>query len=315
MLVAAPVRWDEMCFSIPAVRALCSAGIRVEVLCPEAQADIWKCIRGPAVTPYPEKVSAKALAASLSGAWRAAILWEPGTAAEAISRKAVAKRIGPSSKALDKLLTDPICTSEQAGPVEHRVATYLAVVGKLGVDVARPELFESIPPVAAPAENTVLLAPDCEFGKIYEWPLERWLDLGKSLMDTGVRISVAGVPGGRDLGKKLAEGLGEKARFFDTEPLSDALALFQGHRLVVAAEGTLPHIASLAGATCVTLFGPGNPLLRRPMGKRHTVLHRHVECSPCMLQKCHMDLRCQTELTVDSVLAAIRRRLVSPAAA
>jgi ADP-heptose:LPS heptosyltransferase len=55
----------------------------------------------------------------------------------------------------------------------------------------------------------------------------------------------------------------------------------------------------------VVLFGPNEPAWKRPLGKRHTVLRRHVECSPCFAAKCVMDLRCQHELTLEKVLEAL----------
>jgi len=80
------------------------------------------------------------------------------------------------------------------------------------------------------------------------------------------------------------------------------MALLAVHRVLVAADGSLGHLGALVGTTCLTLFGPGNPVSRRPLGRRHSIARRHVECSPCMLTKCPMDLRCQNELLVDAVL-------------
>jgi ADP-heptose:LPS heptosyltransferase len=74
---------------------------------------------------------------------------------------------------------------------------------------------------------------------------------------------------------------------------------------VIAADGSLPHLAAHAGATCVTLFGPNDPVWKRPLGKRHAVVRRHVECAPCLLGKCPLDGRCQRELEADRVWAAI----------
>jgi ADP-heptose:LPS heptosyltransferase len=53
------------------------------------------------------------------------------------------------------------------------------------------------------------------------------------------------------------------------------------------------------------LFGPGEPEWMRPMGKRHVIVRRKVECSPCHAPKCRMDLRCQHELEVAEVLRGL----------
>jgi ADP-heptose:LPS heptosyltransferase len=85
--------------------------------------------------------------------------------------------------------------------------------------------------------------------------------------------------------------------------------MLAGYRLVIAADGSLPHLAAHAGATCVTLFGPNDPVWKRPLGRRHTVVCRHVECTPCLLGKCPLDMRCQRELATDRVWAAVRKQL------
>ena len=315
MLVAAPARWDEMCFSVPAVRALVASGTPVGVLCDMRQHEIWKALGITSLIPYSEKANAKALAAELGGGWDAAIVWEPGVAAEAIARASIPKRLGPEVKELKKLLTHPVDLSKPPGPIEHRVTYYLSLVGKLGMNIGRQELFSPILYNVSPAKNAVLLAPDSDHGAIYEWPLERWIELGNALLAQDIRLTVAGLPGGRDLGAKLAVALGEKVRCMEAEPMAGAMELLAIHQVLVAADSSLVHLGSLAGTTCITLFGPGNPTLRRPLGKRHAIARRDVECSPCMLTKCLMDMRCQNELTVDEVLAMVRNKLAPASAA
>ena len=104
----------------------------------------------------------------------------------------------------------------------------------------------------------------------------------------------------------MAERLGIDTGFFDAEPLAEVLPLLAVHELTVAADGSLPHLAAHAGSTCVTLFGPNDAVWKRPLGKRHKVVKRHVECAPCLSAACLFDGRCQTELEVARVMAAIR---------
>jgi ADP-heptose:LPS heptosyltransferase len=146
------------------------------------------------------------------------------------------------------------------------------------------------------------------------WPLERWLEIGTRLLDAGRRVTVAGVDLKRGgMAETLARELGAGVEFFHAAPLSGTLPLLAVHSLVVAADGSLPHLAAHAGATCVTLFGPNDPQWKRPLGKRHAVVKRHVECAPCLLEKCPLDMRCQRELEVDRVWAAVSDKL-EPAA-
>ena len=155
----------------------------------------------------------------------------------------------------------------------------------------------------------MLLCPDSDFGPSHEWPIESWLEIANQLIEGGRRVAVAGVNGDRGLAKALAHELGDRVEFFNATPLAGALPVLAAYRLVIAADGSLPHLAAHAGATCVTLFGPNDPVWKRPLGSRHAVVRRHVECAPCLLAKCPLDSRCQRELLPDRVWTAVREKL------
>ena len=59
MLVAAPGRWDEACFAVPALRALIASGLGVGVLCREEQQEFWRTLDGLQVCAFPSKAKAK----------------------------------------------------------------------------------------------------------------------------------------------------------------------------------------------------------------------------------------------------------------
>ncbi len=311
-MVAAPERWDEACFAVPAVRALVASGLATGILCAEAQRDFWQTLEGLTVIDFPMKTKAKVVAAELSGNWQASLAWETGFAAEAFKLAGIPRRLGPGERKLNKLLTHPLgCT---AGPLEHRVRHYLAAIGELGVETGRAEFFAPAVLGIEPLARAVLLCPGSDFGPNHEWPVERWAEIAGRLMETGRRVTVASVDGGRGLGEILADRLGEGVGLLHVAPLAAALPLLAAHEWVIAADGSLPHLAAHAGATCVTLFGPNDPAWTRPLGRRHAVVRRHVECAPCLLPKCPLDLRCQHELETVRVWQAVREKLEATSA-
>ena len=315
MLVASPERWDEACFALPAVRALVASGLDTGILCPEAQREFWQTVEGLAVIDFPRKTKAKFVAALLANSWQASLAWEYGLAAEAFKIAGIPRRLGPDERKLNKLLTHPLTFSP--GSLEHRVRFYLAAVEELGIDTAQAGFFAPAVLGIAPVTGAVLLCPGSDFGPNHEWPIERWVEIAGRLMETGKRVSVVGMDGARGLGKILADRLGDCVELFPATPLAGALPLLAAHSLVVAADGSLPHLAAHAGATCLTLFGPNDPAWKRPLGRRHAVVRRHVECAPCLLPKCPLDMRCQNELETDRVWQAVSRvlsGLVSPPA-
>jgi hypothetical protein len=117
MLVAAPERWDEACFAVPAVRALMAAGMAVGVVCPADQRGFWESLNGLAVMDFSPNSKPKAVAAGLSGTWEASLAWEAGVAAEVFKIAGIPRRLGIAERKLSKLLTHPL--EVRVGPLEH----------------------------------------------------------------------------------------------------------------------------------------------------------------------------------------------------
>ncbi len=294
LLVAAPAEWREACLSVPAMRALRRMGAELEVLCPERQLPLWASAGFGKVQAYAAKASARAIAASL-GKTGTALAWEAGDAAEALAKAGIPRRLGPPAKGLDKRLTERITVIEEPGPVKHRVRFYLEIAEKLGAETMVAENFEPVETGVPRAENRVLLVPDSDLGRHFEWPRERWTELAGALREAGrqVRIGISG-----PLGERVAADT-EGAESLRLElPALEELA---SHGLCIAADGSIPHLAAHVGTRCLVLFGPGEPEWMRPLGKQHGIARRKVECSPCFAAKCPMDLRCQNELELQEV--------------
>jgi ADP-heptose:LPS heptosyltransferase len=309
MLIAAPQRWDEACFAVPVVRTLLASGVGVGVLCAAAQREFWKTITGLNVLDFPPQAKPRALAAGLAGKWQAALIWEPGLAAEACVRAKIPRRLGPQDKPLNKLLTHPVPLAAVGRPLEHRVRRYLAVAESLGLETGRAEFFAPVNLGVQREPRSLLLCPDSDFGRSHEWPLERWAEVGQTMMAAGLKLTIAGLPQGNLLGEKLLSRLGGKLPFFNADPRPGMLRLLAAQAVVLVADGSLPHLSAHVGAICVTLFGPNDPAWKRPLGRCHATVRRHVECAPCFLATCPLDGRCQKELTVERVLDAVRERL------
>lgn len=295
LLVAAPVAWREACLSMPAMRALRRMGADLKVLCPQSQVHLWEASGFGKVTTYPERASVRAIAASLEKSGTA-LAWEAGDAAEALAKAGIPRRLGPPAKGLEKRLTERISVVEDPGPIRHRVQFYLGIAAKLGAETMVAENFAP-EVIGIPHDpDRVLLAPDSDFGSHHEWSLERWLELAKTIKESGklVRVGIRGA-----LGEKLAAGI-EGADSVRLE--LPALEELSAHGLCIAADGSVPHLAAHVGTTCLVLFGPGEPEWMRPLGRQHGIARRKVECSPCFANKCAMDLRCQNELEVEEVL-------------
>lgn len=293
LLMASPSTWDECCFAVPALRALASSGMGAGVLCRPDQRSFWQSVSGIEV-----------LSAGIEGDWKAALLWEDGPLAKAIIKARIERRIGPKIGKLAKCLTHPL--QQAPHPTEHRVQFYLSAVEEMGIATAKPEFFAPAMNAGIPGDPSLLLAPDSDFGPSHEWLPDRWHDAAQEWLKDGRRLTIACPTTGRGLGRQLAARLGDQVRTLTIDLRNAPLDEVAPFSLLIAADGSLPHLAAHAGVRCLTLFGPNNPGWRRPIGKRHRVLHQHVECAPCRLAKCPLDLRCQNQLELQMLLNAAR---------
>ena len=308
LLVISPVRWDEACFSVPSVRALIAAGLDPLVLCAEEMREFWQSIPGLEVMTHVANAKAKLIAADLSAKnIHSALMWEASPEADAARLAKIGNRIGPAIKPLKKILTQAITIDEAA--MDHRVRFYLQTTMQMGVESYLPEFFAPLGPPAASRGDQILLCPDSDFGSSHEWPLDRWLAIARDLIDAGTKLLLIRTNTGRQLASRMAEALGDAIECKDITTAHELFPLFMNHRFVIGADGSMPHLASHFGATCIVLFGPNDPHWKRPLGKRHTVLRHHVECAPCLLAKCPLDLRCQNELETARVAKAVREAI------
>jgi ADP-heptose:LPS heptosyltransferase len=295
--------WREVCFSLPAVRALAAAGQAISILCPEPQRRFWEAAGFDALITYPVGASVRAIGPLVEDASRA-LLWEAGPAADACAKAGIGERIGLPARKLAKRLTHSLNYTVKAGPPEHHVTRFLEVVKLLGADPMKAEHFAPIE--CAKSNASLLLIPESDDASNHEWPADRWVEVINGMKDSGRDFRV-GLIRQNSHGQDIATRTESETVALDPgDPAS-----FNGYPNLLAADGSLPHLAAAFGATCAVLFGPADPDLTRPLGKQHLIIRRKVECSPCFLKKCPIDLRCQNDLDVARVID--RLKSLSPA--
>lgn len=102
-------------------------------------------------------------------------------------------------------------------------------------------------------------------------------------------------------------------------PLGDAAAVLERATLYVGSDSGLAHLAAAVGTRAVTLFGPADPDRVSPFGQRDLVVQSPRNCGPCFLYPWHTpypNIRCREpycidSITVDAVLATVRRAMAS----
>ncbi|HLV02026.1 MAG TPA: glycosyltransferase family 9 protein, partial [Acidobacteriota bacterium] len=89
------------------------------------------------------------------------------------------------------------------------------------------------------------------------------------------------------------------------------MCLLSECRLLITNDSGPMHLAAALDVPQVALFGSTDEVATGPFSNRAHVIHKHVECSPCLLRECPIDLRCFTRIEVDEVFDLCRQVLAS----
>jgi heptosyltransferase-2 len=147
-------------------------------------------------------------------------------------------------------------------------------------------------------ERYAVFCPGAEYGPAKRWPhyggLAERLDLPVLLLGSAKeREQCLYIPGHNLAGETT---------------LDEAIDLIAGAAYVVTNDSGLMHVAAALGTPQVALFGSSSPERTPPLSSRARVVWLRPECSPCFERVCPLGhFKCLNELTVEQVLAEIRR--------
>ncbi len=134
------------------------------------------------------------------------------------------------------------------------------------------------------------------------WPRERYEALASSLAGSGTRVLVFRGDAERDRGERAWSDMPGvvHASGFD---VAQAAALLSGCRHYVGNDSGISHLAALLGVPSAVIFGPTDPAVWAPRGKRVTVVTGRAACAPCGtegMRECR-DRLCLAEIGVGEV--------------
>ena len=208
-------------------------------------------------------------------------------------------------------------------PRPHKVAQLLLLARAAGAAIPNhPPPVRIDPAYTAPVEEflyqhralnrpLVVLHPGVSgFGAYKRWPAERYGRLAAMLRrahgDVFVTLTWAGEE--YDLAMRAARASGDAAvvapRLNDLRSL---MALLARATLVVGSDTGPIHLAALLRRPTVTIFGPKDERIYRPIGEGEVVT-ADVPCRPCRKRRCE-DPVCIRNITVERVFEACSRML------
>jgi ADP-heptose:LPS heptosyltransferase len=304
LAIATPEDPVEACLAAPAIRALRNARphATIALVTPAELGPLWEREgHFNHLITYSSRGAVKEIVEGLQStgqSYESSVTWEPGPAAKAFAKMRIQQRFGYPLNKLAPYLNEPIEFIQPFGPPRHRVHYYMTLLEQLEVETMIPANFQTAPLPSRPVNHRIAIAPGSEFGPAYRWPLEHFLTVANLILDTNLEVVVLGRGPSAPEARALSDKLGEKARFLgDSKELSPILNALASSTILLSNDGHLPHFAAHLGIPAAVLFGPGNPEVRRPLGRMHRILNAHVECSPCGKAKCPLDHRCLLELS------------------
>lgn len=299
--------------SVPAVRAIKKGrpDAHVTVLAPEKIVPMWKLI---SEVDEVLALSDKSLLSAIRAVRRqppfdVAILF-PNSLRSALEVLFVPRKVGYRGHGRAWLLNQIVREPRRAGPPEHHAIRFLRIADDCGADVdltAKIDNFSLTQASNLKHRTSLGLCPGAEYGPAKRWLPERFAETAASVSDgSDAKWVLLGTKSDAAIGETIAAKLGDKCvnRIGQTT-LDELISDLRDCRVLLTNDTGTMHLAALLGVPVVAIFGSTEPALTSPLGDRHIIVRRHVECSPCFLRECPIDFRCMKEVTTQEVVNAM----------
>ncbi|MEE2821483.1 MAG: lipopolysaccharide heptosyltransferase II [Acidobacteriota bacterium] len=154
----------------------------------------------------------------------------------------------------------------------------------------------------------VVINPGAYYGTAKRWFIDRYAVLADRLIDDiKAEIVLVGSPEEIPLAQKIQALSKHPLKVLTGQTdLQSLMSLLSRCDLFVTNDSGPMHLAASLDTPQIALFGSTDEVATGPFSARAHVLHKHVECSPCLLRECPIDLRCFSKITVDEVYNAAR---------
>ncbi len=324
--------------TIPAVQAIARGrpDARVTILCPAKLADLWRAVPGVAeVLPIEKGAGVFGVARTIkaAGPFDVAVLF-PNSLRAALEAwlAGVPRRVGYAGhrrrKLLNQVVKEPRDDGEKQGGEprpetvrrhqgrEHQSRRYAHIATSIGAEDV--PLYGEPPardPAAAPPERggwlRLGICPGAEYGPTKRWLPERFAEAARLVAtERACEWVLFGVEKDREIGAEIAAALGEGQpceNLIGRTTLAELMTAIQSCDALLTNDTGTMHLAAYLGVPVVAVFGSTDPGLTGPLAppERVRILRHQVECSPCFLKECPLDLRCMKIVTAGEAAAAV----------
>lgn len=235
----------------------------------------------------------------------------------------VKERIGFATSFRSFLLTKAIPFPKNLEST-HLVKTYKALLKPLGIEesLTPPALYlnESeirygknfLQGINAKEDDVIIgINPGAAYGTAKCWLPDRFKEVTERLLKhKNLFILYFGDSSTLELTQSICKDFPQERviNLAGKTTLRELMALLKICKVLLTNDSGPMHIASALGVPLVALFGSTNDTKTGPYNGG-TVIHKHVECSPCYKKVCPIDFRCMKRITSDEVLEEILKEI------
>ena len=326
ILVRSPNWLGDACMAVPAIRAIKHGrpDALITVLTPDKIAEVWDAV------PEVDSVITKGAKDSVFKVARS-LKQQPGVIFDValLLPNSLRSALEPWLAGIDRIagyaghhrrwLLNQVIPDRATGPVEHHVRHYLRMAQRIGAAVKQSEFSAALDggrPATRPDGVRIGLCPGAEYGPAKRWPQERFIAAANAVSEQiACEWLVFGSPSEAGLGQNVSAGIrGTVTNLAGKTTIEQLIDHLRTCDLLLTNDTGTMHLAALFGVPTVSIFGSTEPAWTGPLGKNHTVLRKHVECTPCFLRECPIDFRCMDAIDVESVVQAVLKRVPAASA-
>lgn len=140
------------------------------------------------------------------------------------------------------------------------------------------------------------------------WPVERFGEVARRLIEEGHSVLVLGGPGEEALLEDVLSASSSRAKKLERKLTVMQLARLLSKASLLVCNDTGPmHIAGAMGTQVAGLFGVTNPSHTGPYGEGHSLIRGSCPCSSRSLNNCSGE--CMRSISVEQVVEAARSQL------
>jgi heptosyltransferase-2 len=154
--------------------------------------------------------------------------------------------------------------------------------------------------------SIVAINPGATYGSAKCWLPERFREVTqKLLLDPNVFVVFFGDQVTASVVKEICQGLSPRVvNLAGLTSLRELACIICLCDVLLTNDSGPMHIAAAVNTPIVALFGSTSEEITGPY-RTGTVIHKHVECSPCYQRTCPIDFRCMKRIEADEVYQEI----------